>query len=262
MTDEERLGLRYAVACEPGEHGPQFDKDAAYAGPHLLMVAAGMEHMSSPASPANLAIDVLRPMDRIIESDDLTGTLERATQDLQETFRRLLASDPRWEMTGAYLTAMLWQEGGFVVAHAGSTRAYLFRDGRLAQITKDHTVGQMRIDAGEITVHDLALDSQNSLVVRYFEGASGDLPDIYSGEVLPGDRYIICTDSIQSVLETEALLRIVRDIASEPSKVADEIVARVDPGGVRSLTAVVADVVDQPVASTQVELKFAGPGMR
>ena len=48
----------------------------------------------------------------------------------------------------------------------------------------------MRVDAGEITANDLVLDNQNSLVVRYFEDTSVDLPDIYPGASLPGDRYI------------------------------------------------------------------------
>ena len=131
MTDDERVALRYAVAFEPGIYGPEFSRDAAYAGPHLLVVADGIQNLSSPDSPSKIAIEKLRYLDVPAIPSDLTVSMENGLAGLRETFRRLLEDDPRWSRTGTVLTAMLWQDIHVVIAQVGDTRAYMLRHDEL-----------------------------------------------------------------------------------------------------------------------------------
>jgi hypothetical protein len=122
VTGDERAALRYAVASEPGIHGPGFIRDAAYAGPHLLVVAHGIQHLSSPGSPGKITINELRRLDVPADPADLAVSAESGLAGLRETFGRLLEGDPGWNGTGVVLTAMLWQDTHAVIAHVGNTR--------------------------------------------------------------------------------------------------------------------------------------------
>lgn len=262
VPDDERLGLRYAVACEPGRRGEQWDRDAAYAGPYLLAVAAGVEHMSTPVSPGNLAIDVLRSLDVPTEAVDLAPTLEQGVARVRETFGNLLESDPGWEGSAAYLTALLWRDTCMAIAHAGSTAAYLLRDGELVRLTKDHSVGQLRIDAGEIAPSEVDLDPQNKLVVRYVEGKDEEFPDIALHDVVQGDRYLICVGEVLRAMSQEAIGEIMADVSRSPESVASALIGKGSSDEPYGLTAVVADVVRREDASGEVKVKFAGRGRR
>lgn len=262
VSDDERLGLRYAVACEPGRRGEQWDRDAAYAGPHLLAVVAGVEHMSTPVSPGNLAIDMLRELDTPAEAADLAPTLEQGVARVRETFGDLLESEPGWEGSAAYLTAVLWQDTRMAIAHAGSTAAYLMRSGELIRLTKEHSVGQLRIDAGEITPSEVGLDPQNDLVVRYVDGKEEEFPDITLHDVSLGDRYLICVGEIRHAMSLETIEEALKDTGRSPEGVASDLIGQASPGARNALTVVVADVVRRDEASNDVKVKSAGRGMR
>ena len=62
--------------------------------------------------------------------------------------RSIAESDPDLAGSGSTLTAMLLSGSRLALVHIGDTRAYLFRDGGLFQITHDHSVTQSMIDAG------------------------------------------------------------------------------------------------------------------
>ena len=89
--------------------------------------------------------------------------------------RSIAESDPRPAPgSGSTLTAMLLSGSRLGLVHIGDSRAYLFRDGGLFQVTHDHSVTQSMIDAGRLTPEEAASHPQRSLLVRAV-GASAEL---------------------------------------------------------------------------------------
>lgn len=264
MTDDERVALRYAVASEPGQGGPQFNKDAAYAGPHLLMVASGLENLSSPASPGNLAVEEFRRLGTGPGTGDLAADLELGMAGLKETFSDLIEPDARQDGMAVMLTAMLWRDTHAVIAHVGSTRAYLLREGELTQLTRDHTVGQALIDEGAISAAELGSDRKYSYAVRWLAGEPSEPPEVFTHEAAAGDRYLLATDGIQEILSFESLRDVLRETSGDLQDIADEIAAQAFPAEEfhSGVTVVVADVVDWSRASVRAAMKRAGPGFR
>jgi PPM family protein phosphatase len=229
------------VASEPGQGGPQFNRHAAYAGSHLLMVASGIEHMASPASPGNLAVDELRRLDTGSGPADLATNLERGLTSLKETF----TGDARWTGTAVMFTAMLWHDRHALIAHVGGTRAYLLRGGALTQLTHDHALGQ-------------------ALVTRWLDGEHRAPPEMIAREARRGDRYLLATSEIEEILSFSSLRDVLRDTTRDLQDVADEIAAQAFPAEEfhSGVTVVVADVVDRARASQRIVVKPAGPGLR
>jgi protein phosphatase len=248
VRDDNRAVLRYAVATNETTIDSPFNMHAAYAGPHLLVVADGMQRMPSPYRPGVVAVEELRRLDVLTDAASLAASLERGIEGVRETFRGHLAGDPRSEGIRVLLTAMLWRGTHAAIAHIGSTRAYMLRGGELTQLTRDHTYGQLLVEAGSIRPDEMGSDPQyTSVVVRWLEGEPGEPADITVHEAAAGDRYVLCTDGISRVMPPGAFLDILRDTANDPQDAADEVAGMAFPAHQHgSLTCIVADVVEPP----------------
>lgn len=258
MTDEQ-AALRYAVASEPGIHGPEFVTDAAYAGPHLLVVAHGIQNLSSPGSPGKIAIGKLRRLDVLVDPAALAVSAEDGLAGLRET----LGGDPRWDGTGVLLTAMLWQGLHAVIAHVGDTRAYLLRGGELTQLTPDHTIRQEILDEGLASPGELEPDPRYSAVTRWLGQLDGEPSpsapaDVIVHEAAPGDRYLLSTAGVHEVVSLEVLGDCLRR-AADPQDAVDRIAREAAPGrDYKDFTCIVADIVNQPRVSAVPAAILAG----
>jgi protein phosphatase len=248
VREDDRAALRYAVASNEGTIGSEFNRDAVYAGPHLLAIAAGIQNMSSPGSASAIAVEELRRLDVLTDAFSLTASLERGIEGLRETLTELPAGDPHWDGTGTLLTAMLWQDTHAAIAHIGNMRAYMLRGGGLTQLTRDHTYGQLLVEADSIRPDEMGSDPRySSVAIRWLDGKSAEAADITAHEAAIGDRYVPCTDGIDRVMSSETLRDVLRDTARDPQDVADTIAGAAFPAEqYGSLTCIVADVVEAP----------------
>jgi protein phosphatase len=246
MADGERAVLRYAVASSEWTIDSELTRNAAYAGPHLLVIAHGARHMSSPGSASVIAVGELRRLDVLTGAPGLAASLERGIEGLRETFSGLLAGDPGWDGTVTQLTAMLWRDTHAAIAHIGSTRAYMLRDGELTQLTRDHTLGQLLLEAGEIMPDELGSDPRHfQVIVRWLDGKPGEPADIILHEAAAGDRYLLCTNT-DRVMPPRTLREVLQE-ERDPQDAADSVAAMAFPAEQHgSLTCIVADVVKWP----------------
>ena len=123
---------------------------------------------------------------------DVNAELIRRSQDLQTG------------TIGSTVVALLAHQGHFACVWAGDSRAYLYRDGELRPITRDHSFVQNLIDAGKLS-RDEGSKHHSAHVITRAVGASGALElDSAYGPVFPGDRFILCSDGLTgSVRESE-----------------------------------------------------------
>jgi serine/threonine protein phosphatase PrpC len=132
---------------------------------------------------------------------------------------------------------------GLALVHIGDTRAYLLRDGGLFQITHDHTWVQSLVDEGRLSPEEAASHPRRSLLVRALTGAGGAEPDLSLHEAVVGDRYLLCSDGLSTVVPTAA----VRDALSgggDPEQVVEELIRLAYAADAPdNVAAVVADVV-------------------
>lgn len=263
MPDNEWLGLRSAVAAEAGQGGSEFIKDSAYAGPHFLMVAHGMENVSPTRNPSKVAVEKLRELDALAGSADLALSLEDAIACLQATFRDLLADDPLWEGTGVMLTAMLLRGAQVAIGHIGNGRAYVLRGGELTQMTRDHTLGQALIEDGLIGPADLGSDPTHYFTTRCIDGVGDDSAEVAVREAKSGDRYLLITDRVWRSVSPEILREVLCDSSKSPQDVANVLIGEAFPverGD--GFACVIADVQNHPQVGGDQVVKLAGAVLR
>jgi len=104
---------------------------------------------------------------------------------------------------GTTLVVALWHDNRISVGHVGDSRLYRLRDGKLSQVTRDHSLLQEQIDSGMITKAQ-ARHSQNKNLVTRAVGIDPDVEtEVHSYPVLVGDIYLMCSDGLNDMVTDE-----------------------------------------------------------
>ena len=232
------------------------NEDSAYAGPHLLAVADGMGGHAAGEVASAVAITVIAALDVEDPGPDLGGVLTSAVATASRRLQELVISDPATEGMGTTLTALLWSRGDAALCSIGDSRAYLLRNGRLIQITRDHTLVQSLVDQGMITEQDAVTHPRRSLLLRALDSRMNAEPDLIPIEAHPGDRYLLCSDGLSGVVSGQALRQVLTAVR-DPDEVTAQLVSlAIEGGGPDNITCIVADVID--TGSSRVQPVFAG----
>ncbi|MEU8150682.1 MerR family transcriptional regulator [Nonomuraea sp. NPDC048901] len=237
---EAMIGIRYAARSESGLVRTSND-DSVYAGTRLLAVADGAGPGGNLASAA--AIEALKPLElAAVPAGDLLGALADAVTHADRALQGIAESTLSGEAITT-LTAMLWSGSQLALVHIGDTRAYLLRDGEIFQITHDHTYVQGLVDEGRLSPEEAASHPQRSLLARALMGKGGAQPDLSLHTAVAGDRYLLCSDGLSTVVSAEALHGVLSSMEG-PEQVLDELVRLVYAAGAPdNVACVVADVV-------------------
>lgn len=238
------LTLRYAVRTDPGLVR-QTNQDSVYAGPRLLAVADGMGGMAAGDLASSVVIQKLSELDQDVPTaamiDVLDDTVEAANRELHDG----VTAHPELRGMGTTLTALLFSGRTIAMVHIGDSRAYLLRDGRLRQVTKDHTYVQMLVDEGAITQEEASHHPHRSLVTHVLQGDPIE-PSYAVREAIRGDRYLLCSDGLSNVVRMETMAEVLREYR-DPESCAERLIdLALRAGGPDNITAIVADVVESP----------------
>jgi protein phosphatase len=241
------IGIRYATQSDAGMLR-ETNEDSAYAGSRLLAVADGMGGHSGGELASATAIEAMKRLDIDIPADDLLAALQEAVRQANEAVHGLAESDPSLKGMGTTLTAMLLSGQKLALVQIGDSRAYLLRDGELFQITHDQTLVQMLLDDGLITPDKVATHPHRSLLLQALDGRAELDPAMQLRETQIGDRYLLCSDGLWSVIAAQAVHHVLSTVA-EPEQVVRELIDMANEGGgPDNITCVVADIVDLDLA--------------
>lgn len=223
------------------------NQDSVYAGNTLLVVADGMGGHAAGDMASRLVVAAFVPLDDRDAGGDLLRALAKATRDGNAAIADVVHENPELDGMGTTLTALLFDGGRLGMAHVGDSRAYLYRNGVLHQLTHDDTFVQSLIDDGRITQEEAAHHPQRSLLLRALNGTEVD-PSLTIREVTAGDRYLICSDGLPGVVSAEAIAEALAN--PDPGVTADALIQlALVGGGPDNITVIVADVMDTGVGS-------------
>ena len=149
---------------------------------------------------------------------------------------------------GCTVTSILIEKNKMAVAHVGDSRAYVLRQGTLVRVTHDHSYVEELVDSGQITADEARTHPSRSIITR----ALGSDPDMYADhfslEVNDGDRVILCSDGLSSMI-SDAEIEALAVSSATPQQAADNLVAAALPaGGADNVTVVVVDVLNDGIA--------------
>ncbi len=156
-------------------------------------------------------------------------------------FQRTLTEHDKRGM-GTTVTALVLYETRFLIGQVGDSRAYLYRDGTLIQLTKDHSYVQEQVDAGYLTPEQARSHPYSNVITRCVGANSDVMPDIYLGSVRPSDLFLLASDGLTGMLDDPRLSELVV-AKGMPQELVDELIGDANRhGGLDNITAVVVRI--------------------
>lgn len=236
--------LRFAARSEIGRVRKN-NEDAGYAATDLLIVADGMggHEAGELASAATVAAVVAAASAAEANADEVLGKLSEAVITSGEYIADVVAGNRDLAGMGTTMTVVALRGERIAMAHVGDSRAYLYRDNELQQMTKDHTFVQTLVDSGEITKEEAAVHPRRNLMMRAIDGIHAVEVDLSVREARVGDRFLLCSDGLCGVIDSELINECIS--ADDPTNAVTLLIdAAMAAGAPDNVTVVIADVVD------------------
>ena len=145
---------------------------------------------------------------------------------------------------GTTLVAMLVVDDGVLIAHVGDSRAYRVRDGKLTQLTEDHSLLNDYIKMKRLSEEEIANFPHKNVIVRALGMKETVKVDTQLDRPQPGDIYILCSDGLCGPASDEEIHEIVLAEAKDLKVAAAKLIERAnDNGGPDNITVVLAKVI-------------------
>jgi serine/threonine protein phosphatase PrpC len=205
-------------------------------GVGLWAVADGMGGHQAGDVASKMVVDTLAELEPPVGGHEFLLEVEGALQGANAAMLYLAGEIGPKAVVGSTVVALLAFGGHYACLWAGDSRAYLLRDGRLTQLTRDDSVVQTLLDGGLISQAQARVHRQANVLTRAL-GARTELQlSLSEGPMQPGDVYLLCTDGLSNMLDEADLIRAL----GEPDGAAEVLVAQaLERGATDNLTALV-----------------------
>lgn len=233
----------------------QRNEDAYLVKDALFVVADGMGGHRGGDVASTLALETIE------SGASAEVTLEALVDEIKKANSAVLErgeADRDLRGMGTTITAVIAEDAKAHVAHVGDSRAYLLRDGVLQQLTEDHTLVQRMVREGRLTQDEAAHHPQRSVLTRAL-GVDEDIPvDALSFDIHGGDRLLLCTDGLTSMLDRDQIQKILED-ERDPQAACEKLIDAANrAGGDDNITVIVLDFEDDGEGSTLTVSRGAG----
>jgi len=251
------------LACAGGSHVGMVrsvNEDSMLVGPPVFVIADGMGGHARGDVASALVIEAFQPLGG---GDSTTpADVERALAR-SRVMVAAIDAEGQAEPGATMVSASYVVESGrgyWLIAHVGDSRAYSWSAGVLEQITRDHSVVQELIDAGQISSEQAATHPDRHVITRAI-GPAGNAQADYSLVPLESrQRLLLCSDGLTSELSDRAISAILGNAGSPEETVGSLIEAAVNMGGRDNVTVIVVDVID--VGSPEADREDTVPTQR
>jgi len=234
------------------------NEDAYVVAPPLFAVADGMGGAQAGEVASRLAAAALEDVD----SRGLSGR-ERVISLIAEANRRVYersSTDPAASGMGTTMTVALVEGDSVTIGHVGDSRAYLVRDGRMEQLTEDHSLVNELMKSGKLSQEEAETHPQRSVITR----ALGTDPDVdadaFAIDAQAGDVFLLCSDGLTTMVDDEDILELVERHHDDLDRAARSLISAANRGGGEDNITVVAftiaadgDTAQMPAAAPSEE---------
>jgi protein phosphatase len=239
----------------------------------LLMVADGMGGAAAGEIASEMAVDlVLRQMagwarsTRARDPISFVMALRDATEYANDGIHRYAREHPDHRGMGTTATIAGLLGDTLYLSQVGDSRAYLVRDGVARQLTKDQSLMQKLIEAGEITPEDAELSERRNIILQALGPEAAVKIDLTHQSVRRGDVLVLCSDGLSGLVKPHQIGQIVAEEMDLDLAAERLIETANDAGGPDNITVVMArfDGRKFGVASTADEVGhrvFRAPGI-
>lgn len=211
----------------------------------VFIVADGMGGHAAGEVASEMAVRIiaqqlgdLRRLDESSASHQIREAIREANAQI---FDRTLTEHDKRGM-GTTATALVLMGPRYLIGQVGDSRAYLLRNGKLVQLTKDHSYVQEQVDAGYLTPEDARTHPYSNVITRCVGANEDVVPDTYLGTLRVGDVFLLASDGLTGMIDDPRLHELL-DSSRDPQELSDKLVAEANRlGGLDNITVIVVRI--------------------
>jgi protein phosphatase len=226
----DECGYVMAVADGMGGH------KAGEVASHMALRTAVAIILNTP----HWALKLDNPQNRVAE---VGLAMERATGYFKAINRAIFEraqGDHALAAMGTTLTATYTFANDLFVMHVGDSRVYLWRQGELRQLTRDHTIAQEKADRGELTPEEVQHHRLSHVLTRAMGGGMEDIePEVCYHEMFDGDVLLLCTDGLTNMVSDRGIAGVLERNLSAAETCQELVHRALGAGGRDNVTVVV-----------------------
>ncbi|MCA1595809.1 MAG: Stp1/IreP family PP2C-type Ser/Thr phosphatase, partial [Chloroflexi bacterium] len=207
----------------------------------LYAVADGMGGHAAGQIASEYALNVVIRAYYSDTTSEIDQALRSAVEQANLLINQAANALPERSQMGTTLTCAVIREDDLFLAQVGDSRAYLFREGELRQVTEDHSWVAEQVKRGAMTTEEAATSPFRNYITR----SLGTMPevevDVFHEKLLEGDVILLCSDGLSGMITDEEIAETITNRA--PSLATLMLVERANEAGGRdNITAVVLQI--------------------
>jgi protein phosphatase len=213
----------------------------------LFMVCDGMGGAAAGEIASARAIDaILREITAALASEDAPNedafatAIKRATSAANAEIHMFAVEHPEFRGMGTTATVAGVLGDAVYLAQVGDSRAYLVRGGVAQQITKDQSLMQKLVEAGELTEEEAAQSERRNIILQALGPEPQIKIDLTHQQLRRGDVLVLCSDGLSGQVRTDEIARIVSEDEDPMTACKRLIDLANDNGGPDNITVIVA----------------------
>ncbi|UFS70699.1 Stp1/IreP family PP2C-type Ser/Thr phosphatase [Geomonas sp. RF6] len=210
-------------------------------GGKCAAVADGMGGAAAGEVASRIFVDAVReifspayPKNR----EDVSALVREAFKTGNERILSSARQNPAYNSMGCTADLIAFGDDRYILGHVGDSRTYLFREGELRQLTKDHSLVQRQVEAGLITPRQARSHSMKNVILRALGIDLSLSLDIIRGPVLPADIFLLCSDGLSDMVEDQEISAILASSGTIEEKAALLVASALQAGGRDNITVV------------------------
>ena len=229
-----RLG-QFAGASDPGRRRRR-NEDSYVIDPPLFAVADGLGGAQAGEVASKLAAGAVK---------ERGADVEELIQEANRRVHQRSIEDPNASGMGTTLTVASVENGMVSIGHVGDSRAYLVREGRLEQVTDDHSLVGELMRSGKLSAEEAETHPQRSVITRAL-GTDPDVDvDMFPIETRAGDLFLICSDGLTTMVDDRTILELVEQHRDDLQTLVKSLIKAANKGGGEdNITVVAFDITD------------------
>jgi protein phosphatase len=212
------------------------NEDSAFARAPVFVVADGMGGAQAGEVASRIAVEVFEQ--GLPDEGSAEERLATRAREANQRIHELAEAEAGRAGMGTTLTAAYLHDASLAIAHVGDSRAYLFRDGELKRLTKDHSLVEELVDRGKLTEEQAAEHPQRSIITRALGPEPTVEVDTWSYPVRAGDVLLLCSDGLTSMISDKQLAAVLASTGDLRSAAQQLIDAANAAGGRDNITVV------------------------
>ena len=214
---------------------------------HLFAVCDGMGGAAAGEIASQMAIDIIyeRMIDGLspdapLERDELARRLVRAVETAGLRIFQEAKADRTRRGMGTTVTAAALLDGTLFLAQVGDSRGYILRGETLVQVTRDQSLVNQLIEAGQLTEEEAETFEHNNIILQALGTADTVQVDLTFASLVKGDVLMLCSDGLSGMIRNDEIREILRSV-EDPLESCKVLTDRANQaGGHDNITVVVA----------------------